>query len=99
MPDADAVAPALARFLNLPAFALRHLKYVTTNAVASAPVADDERSYPVLILLVGLGGYRQVQTCGSRSAGFQDHFGKLFGRAIEQCRRPALRCRSKNATE
>jgi predicted dienelactone hydrolase len=63
MPDADVVAPALARFLNLPAFALEHLKYITTHAVTSAPVADAEPSYPVLILLVGAkGSYRQVQT-------------------------------------
>jgi len=62
IPDAGAVAPALARFIKLPEFILGHLKYVTTNAVASAPVADGKRSYPVLILLVGLGGYRQEQT-------------------------------------
>jgi predicted dienelactone hydrolase len=62
IPDAEVVAPALARFAKLPDFTLGHLKYVTTNAVASAPVADDQPSYPVLVLLVGLGGYRQVYT-------------------------------------
>jgi predicted dienelactone hydrolase len=60
--DAGVLAPALARLINLPAFALGHLKYVTTNAVPSAPVADNERSYPVLILLSGRYGYRQAQT-------------------------------------
>jgi predicted dienelactone hydrolase len=63
LPDADVVAPALARFLHLPAFALGHLKDITTNAVPAAPVADDQRRYPVVVLLVGQGGtYRQVQT-------------------------------------
>ncbi len=60
--DADVVAPALARFMKLPEFALGQLKYVTSNAVASVPVADDQRSYPVLIFLEGLGGYRQMYT-------------------------------------
>jgi hypothetical protein len=60
--DADAVAAALARLLKLPEVALGHLKYVTSNAIPSAPVADDQRSYPVLIFLEGLGGYRQVNT-------------------------------------
>ena len=62
IPDADVVAPAIARLIKLPEFILGHLKYVTTNAVASAPVADDQPRYPVLVLLVGLGGYRQVYT-------------------------------------
>src|SRR6266511_3443542 len=60
--DADVVAPALARFMKLPEFALGHFKYITGNAVPSALVAADQPSYPVLILLVGRGGYRQVQT-------------------------------------
>jgi dienelactone hydrolase len=59
---ADAVIPAVARLLDLPAFPLRHVKHFTTNAVASAPVADGEPRYPLLILLIGLGGYRQVYT-------------------------------------
>src|SRR6266540_2363280 len=62
IPDADVVARAVARFLKLPEFTFGSWKYSTTNAIASAPVADDQPSYPVLILLVGLGGYRQVQT-------------------------------------
>jgi hypothetical protein len=42
---------------------LAFLKNVTTNAVASAPVADDQSRYPVLIMLVGIkGSYRQIQT-------------------------------------
>src|SRR6266545_3748386 len=62
IPDAEAVAPALARFLHLPEFALGHVKYIATNAIPSAPAADGERSYPVLIFLEGLGGYRQQNT-------------------------------------
>jgi hypothetical protein len=63
MPDADVVAPALTGFLGLPKDALAFLKDVTTNAVISAPVAGDEPSYPVLIMLVGIkGSYRQIQT-------------------------------------
>ena len=60
--DADAVTTALTRLHKFPDFALQHLKYVTTNAIESVPVADDQRSYPVLILLEGLTGYRQMDT-------------------------------------
>jgi hypothetical protein len=56
------VTPALARFVRLPEFTLAHLKYVTTNAIPSAPVAESDGSYPVLIFLEGLGGYRQMNT-------------------------------------
>jgi predicted dienelactone hydrolase len=62
IPDADAVTPALARLFHLPAFFLSHFKYVTTNAVASAPMADSKSSYPVLIFLTGLDGFRQSNT-------------------------------------
>ena len=63
MPEADAVAPALARFLGAPDDALDYLRDVKTNAVVAAPVADGEPTYPVLIVLVGIkGSYRQIQT-------------------------------------
>ncbi len=62
IPDADAVAPALARFFRWPEFTFGHLKYVTTHALPSARMADGERRYPVLIFLEGLGGYRQMNT-------------------------------------
>ncbi len=63
LPDADVVLPALARFLGVPASTLDPLRDVVTNAVASAPVADEESTYPVLIMLVGIkGSYRQLQT-------------------------------------
>ena len=62
LPDADIVAAALARQHNFPDFALQHLKYVTSNAAESVPVADDNPNYPVLIYLEGLTGFRQMNT-------------------------------------
>ncbi len=60
--DADAVTPALARLAHFPRFFFSHLRYVTTNAVPFAPVADDASSFPVLIYLTGLDGFRAVST-------------------------------------
>ncbi len=60
--DADAVTTALATLHHLPAFTLHYLKYVTTNAVESVPMAADRPNYPVLIVLEGLTGYRQMTT-------------------------------------
>ncbi|MBK8784692.1 MAG: carboxylic ester hydrolase [Anaerolineales bacterium] len=60
--DSDIIATAMARLHNLPDFSLKHLKYVTTNAVSSAPVAKDRNNYPVLVFLEGLTGYRQMST-------------------------------------
>jgi predicted dienelactone hydrolase len=60
--DANALAPALARLLHLPEFTFGHLRYITTHAIQSAPVADDEPSYPVLIFLEGFNGFRQMNT-------------------------------------
>jgi predicted dienelactone hydrolase len=60
IPDSDAVTTALARLHHLPDFFGNYLKYVTTHAAESVPVADDQPSYPVLIYLEGLTGYRQM---------------------------------------
>ncbi|HSW12896.1 MAG TPA: hypothetical protein VLI06_08665 [Solimonas sp.] len=60
--DADVLLPALARLNHLPAFAFRQLRFATTNAIPSAPVADDLPGYPVLIFLEGAGGFRQMNT-------------------------------------
>src|SRR5215213_2962971 len=60
--DPDALAAALARALHKPEFLFGHLKYITSDAISSAPVADDEPSYPVLIFLEGLTGFRQMST-------------------------------------
>lgn len=62
LPDADAVTTALARLHHLPDIAFQYLKYVTTNAAESVPVANDQPDYPVLIYLEGLTGYRQLST-------------------------------------
>src|SRR5215217_5076036 len=60
--DADALAADLARVFHLPGFTFGHLKYITSDAIPSAPVADDEPSYPVLIFLEGSTGFRQMNT-------------------------------------
>jgi pimeloyl-ACP methyl ester carboxylesterase len=60
--DADAVTPAMAYVTHLPNFLFSHFTYVTTNAVAAAPMADNKSSYPILIFLSGLDGFRAVNT-------------------------------------
>lgn len=62
MPDADAVTGAFARIHHKPEFVFGHFKYVTTNAISSAPVAGDQPSYPVLLFLEGATGFRQMNT-------------------------------------
>jgi len=59
--DADALVP-LARLLHVPEFIFGHMKYVTTNAISSAAIADDKPDYPVLIFLEGATGFRQMNT-------------------------------------
>lgn len=62
LPDADVVTAAFARVHHLPEFFLRHLKFVTTNAAEAAPMAGDSQTYPVLVYLAGLTGFRQMST-------------------------------------
>ncbi len=62
IPDAEAVTAALARIHHLPEFLLGHFKIITTNAFSSAPVADAQPQYPVLIFLEGVTGFRQMNT-------------------------------------
>jgi predicted dienelactone hydrolase len=62
MADADAVMAVFAHIHAKPEFIFGHFKYVTTNAMLSAPVADDEPSYPVLLFLEGVTGFRQMNT-------------------------------------
>ena len=62
MRDADAVMAAFARIHDKPEFSFGHFKYVTTNAMSSAPVAGDQPSYPVLLFLEGATGFRQMNT-------------------------------------
>jgi predicted dienelactone hydrolase len=60
--DANALANALARLKNLPTALFGQFKYVITHAVPSAPVADENANYPVLIFLEGAIGFRQMNT-------------------------------------
>ena len=64
LPDAEALVTEFARVQNRPGlrFVFGNLKYITTNAIPSAPVADDEPSFPVLIFLEGASGFRQMNT-------------------------------------
>ncbi len=62
MQDADAVMAAFSRIHGLPSFLFSRFKYVTTNAVTSAPVAKGQTSCPVLILPTGATGFRQMNT-------------------------------------
>ncbi|MEJ2292961.1 MAG: alpha/beta fold hydrolase, partial [Deinococcales bacterium] len=63
LPNAPTTTRALARLMHLPPSTFAHLRYVTTHAVEDAPVAQAEQSYPVLIYLTGLGGFRDVAMC------------------------------------
>jgi len=60
--DADVVTPEMERLFHLPDSSLAHLQQITTNAIPAAAVAADEPSYPALIFLEGLGGFRQMNT-------------------------------------
>ena len=60
--DASAVTTAIARLHNLPGFSFVYLEYVTSHAVSSAPVSNEQSTYPVVIFLEGLTGYRQMNT-------------------------------------
>ena len=62
MQEAEAVTAAIARIHDKPKFLFRQFKYVTTNAVACARVADSQPRYPVLIFLEGAAGFRQMNT-------------------------------------
>ncbi len=62
MPGAEAVTAAIARIHDKPKFLFSQFKYVTTNAVVSATVADGQTRYPVLIFLEGAAGFRQMNT-------------------------------------
>jgi predicted dienelactone hydrolase len=46
--------------VKLPSFFFDHFAYVRTHAIPSAPVATDKDSFPVLIYVTGLDGFRQA---------------------------------------
>ena len=60
--DADAVMAAFARIHDKPRFLFSQFKYVTTNALTTARVADGQANYPILIFLEGATGFRQMST-------------------------------------
>ena len=60
--SAAAGALSSAGVIHLPGFFFDHFQYVTTNAIPSAPMADSQSSYPVLIYLTGIDGFRSVST-------------------------------------
>ena len=60
--DADEVTAAFARVQHVPRFLFASLQHVTTNAVSSAPFANDLPNFPVVIFLEGATGFRQMNT-------------------------------------
>ncbi len=57
MPDIKSAAPAIARYINLPSFALDHLKYVKANAFINAPPIEEKT--PLLIFSHGWAGFKE----------------------------------------
>ncbi len=60
--DAAGLSEALGRLHNIPAFTFTHLEHVKTNASLSVPVSRARPSYPVLLFVEGITGYRQMNT-------------------------------------
>lgn len=60
--DASALSSALGRAFHAPGFFFSSLQEVTTHAIPAVPVAKDKSSYPVLLFLTGLTGFRQSNT-------------------------------------
>ena len=60
--NAHALANALSQLNNLPSALFGQFKFVTTDAILGAPVADEKSSYPVLFFLQGATGFRQMNT-------------------------------------
>jgi predicted dienelactone hydrolase len=54
--------PAFADFLNLPSFALGHLRLMRTHSYGDAPVRNDGAPYPIVIYSHGYTGYRTAST-------------------------------------
>jgi predicted dienelactone hydrolase len=58
MDNFDVALPALAKFLQIPAFILDHLRLTTTHTYGNAPIQDDRSPYPVVIYSHGGQSYR-----------------------------------------
>lgn len=59
MPAIKFAGPALAEMLDLPYFALNHLKYVKGNAFLEAPPISPSEGFPVLIFSHGWEGFKE----------------------------------------
>ena len=59
MPAIEFAGPALAEMLDLPSFALNHLKYVKGNAFLEAPPISPSEGFPVLIFSHGWEGFKE----------------------------------------
>lgn len=59
MQDIEAAAPAIATYIDLPSFALDHLKYVKANAFIDAPPITDSKGFPILIFSHGWAGFKE----------------------------------------
>jgi predicted dienelactone hydrolase len=62
MPHAEIIAPAIAKYLGLPAFSLDHLVLARTHAFTEAPLDSSAAPYPLLIYVHGWNGFRAVAT-------------------------------------
>ena len=58
MRDIKSAAPAIATYIDLPSFALDHLKYVKANAFIDAPIIESGE-LPVLIFSHGWAGFKE----------------------------------------
>ena len=59
MPNIKSAAPAIAEYIDLPSFALNHLKYVKANAFLDAPLIQTNETLPVLIFSHGWAGFKE----------------------------------------
>lgn len=59
MSDIKSAAPAIATYIELPSFALDHLKYVKANAYLDAPLIQTDTPLPVLIFSHGWAGFKE----------------------------------------
>ena len=71
MPDAEIIAPEIAKALELPGFFLDHLIYARTDSYLDLPVATDGSPFPAILFSHGYTGFRaqntfQVQELASR---------------------------------
>jgi hypothetical protein len=59
MPDIAVAGPAIAAWVDLPSFALNHLKYAKVNAYLDIPIASDSENFPLLIFSHGWSGFKE----------------------------------------